>query len=265
MRIALSQMKMSDDIEQNLEKSLSAIDSAAKNGADLVFFPEVQLYPFFPQYPSLDRERYAIAPDHPYIRKMASLCEKLRVIASPNIYLKEGEAYYDASLFIDASGRVQGISKMVHIMQCPLFYERDYYSPAPDGFKVYDTPFGRVGIVICFDRHLPESIRTCAAMGADIILIPTANSEGEPMELFEWEIRVQAMHSSVYVAMCNRVGTEGEMNFVGQSMVADFRGGLVAKAGDREEILYADVDLAKSRSARNENPYFTLRRPMFYK
>ena len=63
--------------------------------------------------------------------------------------------------------------------------------PSEDGFKVFDTPFGRVGIVICFDRHLPESIRTCALLGAALVIVPTANCKAEPMELFGWEIRVQ--------------------------------------------------------------------------
>jgi predicted amidohydrolase len=261
----MAQMKMSESMEENFKKSLSMIEEAAFQGADLVFFPEVQFYPFFPQYREYRAEGYALTPGHPYIRQMMALCGDRHIMASPNLYFKEGEACYDASLFISAEGKLLGISKMVHIMQCPLFYEQDYYSPSDDGFKVYDTPFGKVGIVICFDRHLPESVRTCAVMGADLVLIPTANTDGEPMDLFEWEIRVQAMHSSVYIAMCNRVGRENEMSFAGQSLVADFRGGLMVKGGGNEELFCVDLDLGKSRKAREESPYFQLRRPQFYR
>ena len=119
---------------------------------------------------------------------------------------------------------------MVHIYQGEKFYEQDYYKPSEDGFQTFDTPYGRVGIVICFDRHIPESIRTCALKGADLVIIPTANTEEEPMELFEWEIRVQAMQNAVFVAMCNRVGREDAMDFAGQSLVADPYGNLVVKA-----------------------------------
>ena len=63
---------------------------------------------------------------------------------------------------------------MVHIAQAKQFYEQDYYTPSDTGFKVFDTPFGKVGIVICYDRHLPESIRTCTLKGADLIIVPTA-------------------------------------------------------------------------------------------
>ena len=84
------------------------------------------------------------------------------------------------------------------------FFEQDYYTPADDGFKVFETEFGKIGLVICFDRHYPESIRTEALMGADLILIPTVNTKAEPSEMFEWELRVQAFHNSVFIAMCNR-------------------------------------------------------------
>jgi predicted amidohydrolase len=264
MKIAMAQIKMSESMEDNFRTSLSAIEEAARNKADLIFFPEVQLSPFFPQYHGQSAEHYALTVEHEYIRRMADLCRERNIMASPNVYLQEGGAYYDASLFIDAEGRIAGISKMVHIMQCPFFYEQDYYSPSNDGFKVYDTPFGGVGIVICFDRHLPESVRTCALLGADLVLIPTANTEGEPLDLFEWEIRVQAMHSGVYIAMCNRVGQESEMNFIGQSLVADGHGGLLTRADENEGLTYAELDLEKSRKERKKSPYFTLRRPQFY-
>ncbi len=100
-------------------------------------------------------------------------------------------------LMIDSNEGLVGVSKMVHVYQANKFYEQDYYTPSEDGFKVYDTPFGKIGIVICFDRHLPESIRSCAKQGAELIIIPTANTLDEPMEMFEWEIRVQAYQNIV--------------------------------------------------------------------
>lgn len=265
MRLALVQMKMDNNSEVNLQKTLIYMEQAAANHANMIFFPELQFYPFFPQYKGLDMRQQAIDIKHPFIQQLAEKSHALGLIVSPNFYLEEGNCYYDASLMIDASGKLLGISKMVHITQSPYFYEQDYYTPSDDGFKVYDTSFGKVGIVICFDRHLPESIRTCAAMGADLILIPTANTEGEPMDLFEWEIRVQAMQSSVFIAMCNRVGQEDEMNFIGQSLAADPEGNIIMKAGSLEEILYCDIDMSQSSKIRNEKPYFRLRRPEFYK
>lgn len=264
MKIALAQMKMELSMEENLKKSLRLIELAGENKADLIFFPEIQLSPFFPQYESRDASRYLLPLDHEYIQEITSTCHRNKIMASPNLYLQTNGTAYDASLFIDENGKILGTSKMVHIMQSQYFYEQDYYAPSDDGFKVYDTPQGKIGIVICFDRHLPESIRSCVALGADLILIPTANIDGEPLELFEWELRVQAMQSSVYIAMCNRVGKENQMTFVGQSVVIDPNGNVVTKANVDEQALYAEVDLALSRAVRNDKPYFRLRRPECY-
>lgn len=129
---------------------------------------------------------------------------------------------------------------------------------------MFDTCFGKIGIVVCFDRHYPESIRTEALMGADLILIPTVNTKSEPSEMFEWELRVQAFQNSVMVAMCNRVGREGEMDFSGESIVVDANGNVVAKAGDQEQILYADIDLSESGKIRSSRPYTSLRRKEWY-
>lgn len=158
-----------------------------------------------------------------------------------------------------------GKSAMVHVTSAPQFYELDYYTPSPDGFRVYDTSFGKIGVVICFDRHLPESIRTCAAMGAELVLIPTANLTTEPLDLFEWEIRVQAYQNNVFIAMCNRVGREGDVTFAGQSLVVDSEGQTLFKAGGEAGLVYCDIDLEKCKASRQARPYITLRRPEFYR
>lgn len=153
---------------------------------------------------------------------------------------------------------------MVHIAQAKQFYEQDYYTPADDGFKVFDTEYGQIGIVVCFDRHYPESMRTEALMGADLILIPTVNTKTEPSEMFEWELRIQSFHNSVSIAMCNRVGQEGERNFSGESIVVNPNGKVIKKAGDQEEIIYVDIDLSDSKKIRESRPYTQLRRKELY-
>ena len=264
MRMALSQMKNAGNMEENLDNSLEAIRVAAAQNADLVLFPEVQLTSFFPQYPGLDMKKYALPIDHAYVRKLQKTCKDHGIMAVPNIYLLENGKYYDASLLIDQNGDIAGVQKMVHIAQACQFYEQDYYEPSDDGFHVFETPYGNIGIVVCFDRHYPESIRTETLMGADLILIPTVNVKAEPLEIYEWEIRIQAFQNSVAIAMCNRVGREDVMDFAGESLLVDANGNVTAKADDREQILYADVDLALGRSVRAGRPYTSLRRKEFY-
>lgn len=258
MRLAMVQMRMSDSTEENLAKTLRFMERAGEAGADLIFFPEVQLSPFFPQYEKQDAEPWAMSLDGSEITAIRNACRKFHIYASPNVYLKQGDRRYDASLMIDAAGEIVGISKMVHIAQAKYFYEQDYYTPSDDGFKVYETPFGKIGIVICFDRHLPDGIRSCARQGAELVIIPTANIEGEPLELFEWEVRVQAFQNTVFTAMCNRVGPEGELTFAGQSLLAAPDGSLRFKTGGEEELLLLDVPLAEAGQARNSRPWLTL-------
>lgn len=265
MRLALVQMSNAGDIQSNLEKSLNAIHEAASNGADIVLFPEVQLTEFFPQYKGRDVKAYGVEILDDIVLSLRKACEDNHVIAVPNIYLKENDKFYDASLIIDKKGNIQGIQKMVHIAQAEQFYEQDYYEPSDDGFKVFETEYGKIGIVVCFDRHYPESIRTEVLMGADLILIPTVNTKSEPSEMFEWELRVQAFQNSVFVAMCNRVGIEDAMEFSGESIVVDANGNVLVKADDKEQIIYVDIDLEKAQIIRNSRPYTNLRRTEIYR
>ena len=231
MRIALAQMKNQGSVEANLNQSIEWMREAAEHGADLILFPEVQLTEFFPQYQGQDVRRYRLGLESPEVQAFRKASREWNIWASPNVYLEENGKAYDASLLIGADGQIAGIQKMVHIAQACQFYEQDYYTPSDDGFRVFDTPWGRIGIVVCFDRHYPESIR---------------------------------FHNSAAIAMCNRVGCEGEMTFSGESIVVDANGQVLARAGDAEELLYADVDMAASRRIRESRPYTGLRRPEFY-
>jgi len=263
-RLALIQDAPGADMEASTEQALSRMEEAAQNGAQLIAFPEVHLSPFFPQFPGRDASQHLVTLDHPIVTAFRDRCRELGVVAMPNAYLQEGGRRFDASIVIGTDGQIAGVSKMVHIVQAPHFYEQDYYAPSDTGFQVYETPFGRVGVVVCFDRHFPESIRTCVLRGAQLIVIPTVNTKAEDLDLFEWELRVPAYQNGVYIAMCNRVGREADMEFCGESIVVGPDGGVIAKAGDRAGILYADLDWSGIEKARRERPYLELRRPETY-
>ena len=264
MRIGLAQMSMESDIEANFQKSLAFIRDAAKQGVDIICFPEVQLSPFFAQYEKMDVSRYVIEENSRYISEMKSLCKEKGIYACPNFYIEENGKRYDMSLLIDDKGCIIGRQKMVHIAQCECFYEQDYYTPSEEGFKVFDTKFGKIGIVVCFDRHYPESIRTEALRGAELVIIPTANTIAETSELFQWEIRVQAFQNSVNIAMCNRVGREDKMIFSGESVVCNYDGDVISSAGSDETLLISEVDLSAASEKRKKKPYTILRRLDLY-
>jgi predicted amidohydrolase len=264
MKIALVQSALSDNMAQNLCKALFSMEEAADHGARLVCFPELHLSPFFPQYQDRDASRYVIPIEHEYVMKLQEKCRELNLVGFPNFYLQEGENRFDASPVIDSDGRLLGISKMVHIVQIPFFYEQDYYTPSDTGFLVYETAVGKIGVVICFDRHYPESIRSCTLNGAQLIVIPTAIIKNEPREMFEWELRISAMQNGVFIAMCNRVGLEDKVDFCGESIVVNPYGDVVVKADDTEQILYAEIDFMMIDEARKDRPFLELRRPEMY-
>lgn len=264
MKIALAQMMMSESIQNNYDKTIELIKEAAFHGAHIICFPELQLTPFFPQYHHKDVSQYVMTIDDSYIQGICQACNKYHIYAAVNIYIYENHKQYDMSLLIDDQGKIIGKQKMVHIAQAKQFYEQDYYEPSEEGFQVFDTELGKIGIVVCFDRHYPESIRTSVLKGADFIIVPTANTKAEPMEMFEWEVRVQAFQNSVHIAMCNRVGKENQMEFSGQSFITSCLGNMISKGNDQEMIVYGDIDLNFAKQTREEKTYTQLRRVSLY-
>lgn len=225
---------------------------------------EVQLSPFFPQYEGRDASGYCVTWDSPVIQAFRDACRENKIYASPNFYVEKDGKRFDMSFLIDDQGEILGTQEMVHIAQAACFYEQDYYTPSEEGFRVFDTPIGKIGIVVCFDRHYPESIRTEALRGAELILIPTANTADEPSELFQWEIKIQAFQNSVFAAMCNRIGREDGMLFSGESIVAGPGGETLALAGSGEELLFCETDLEQARTLREKKSYTQLRRTALY-
>ena len=263
MKIALAQMQMDIDKKINEKKSLTLAAQAAKAGADLLLYPELTLTPFFPQYPSRLLEGMGISPEAFSIEKNADILTKFAdtarendIYLCPNFYVKEEEGkLFDRSYFFEKTGRLVGTSDMHHIFTAENFYEGDYYHPAEEPFKVFPTPFGNVGVVICFDRHVPETIRACALAGAELILIPTANLTTEPLDVFKAEIIAEAYQNNVFIVMTNRVGDENGLVFAGDSLVVDPNGKVLAEGGSDEDLILCDIDTGEALRARQTRPY----------
>ena len=153
------------------------------------------------------------------------------------------------------------VTKKHHIVRAHHFYEQDYYTPGNEGFPVCDTSIGRIGAIVCFDRHFPESFRTLALKGADLILTPVANEKAEPVEVFEWEIRIPAFQNSCHTLMINRVGLEGEMDYCGASVFCSPEGEALARGDDQESLIIAELDFEKAKKVRAAKQYIPLRRP----
>jgi len=242
-KLAALQHAMSPDIETNLETARRMLGKAAEAGVKLAVFPEVQLSPFFPVRRGNDASIYAMTADHPALASLSEMARANGIVTVANIYFEDDDGTrFDASPIFDADGTLLGISKMVHIAQFENFWEKDYYASG-SGFDVYDTAAGKLGIVICYDRHFPESYRACALQGAEVIATPTCNLAGEPLDLFAAEMRTLAFQNSVYSVLANRCGTEGETAYGGHSVITGPTGALLAAAGEAETVLTAGYDL----------------------
>ncbi len=262
MKLGMVQMSMTESVDANEEKILAYIDQA--QDCDLLFFPEVQYSPFFAQYKNKDVHAYLMNIDDPRIQRIQEKAKQYGMYISPNVYLNTETGTFDTNLWITPDGMIEDKATMVHILDAENFWEKGYYTPSEDGFKVFDTPHGKVGIVICFDRHLPESIRTCALKGADLVIVPTANITDEPLDLFEAEMRTQAMQNQVFIAMCNRTGKEGTITFAGESILIHPSGNVIQKADENEQLITCDINLAEAEEWKKKRPFLSLRRKDMY-
>jgi N-carbamoylputrescine amidase len=212
----------------------------------------------------------------PSTRVFQRLAQEHGVVVIASLFEKRAEGlYHNTAVIIDADGSLLGIYRKMHIPDDPLFYEKFYFTPGDTGFRTWDTRFGRIGVLICWDQWYPEAARLTAMSGAEILFYPTAIG-WHPSEKAEygvhqhgaWETiqRSHAVANGCYVAAVNRIGLErpigGDgLEFWGQSFVAGTSGQLLGKASvDQPENLLVSVDLAKVDVTRTHWPFLRDRR-----
>ena len=177
---------------------------------------------------------------------------------------------HNTAVVIDADGTYLGKYRKMHIPQDPGFEEKFYFTPGDLGFKAFNTKFGRIGVIICWDQWFPEASRLTALAGADIIFCPTAiggiaseSPELGSLQRDAW-LNVQksnAVANSCYYAAVNRVGVEHGTRFWGSSFALDFYGNTLALGSEESsEILYADCDFEAMEHHRRMWPFFRDRR-----
>ncbi len=276
MKLALLQHACGPRPAANLKKALALADTAARRGAKVICTQELFRSEYFCQ--SEDYAAFALAEplDGPTVRAFARLAKKRRVVIVVSIFEKRAEGlYHNTAVVLDADGSVAGIYRKMHIPDDPKFYEKFYFAPGDTGFRAFATRHGRIGVLICWDQWFPEAARLVALQGADIIFYPTAIGwhPEEPKALqakqaAAWETiqRSHAVANGCFVAAVNRIGHEPPaggkgIQFWGGSFVAGTQGEILAQASvDREEILYADVDLGQVDDTRTHWPFLRDRR-----
>jgi predicted amidohydrolase len=258
VKIACVQMEpIVGEKDRNLRRSIELIEEAAGNGAGLVVLPELcnSGYVF-----ETREEAFALSeevPAGPTSEAWMQLAARhgLHIVAGINE--REGDALYNSSVVIGPNGHV-GTFRKVHLWNA----ENLFFEPGNLGFPVFKTPIGRIGTFICYDGWFPESYRLCALQGADIVCIPTnwvpIPGQDKDREAMANILVMAGAHSnSVFIAAADRVGTERAQPFEGQSLIVSYTGWPIAgpASADREEIIYAEANLADARRKRNWNEY----------
>jgi N-carbamoylputrescine amidase len=268
MRIALAQLASRPDRAANLARTLEVMGEARRAGAELIAFPEVVLDRFFPQRPD-DRAALSLAEPvpGPTTERIAERARELGLVTVFNLYeLGSDGRRYDSSPVFDADGRLLGVTRMVHILDCEGFHEQCYYHPGDTGAPVYDTRAGRIGVAICYDRHYPEYMRALGVAGAELVVIPQAGAVDEwPEGMFEAEVRTAAFQNGYFAALANRVGEEEKLTFAGESFVTDPEGRVLARGKRLEEdLVLCDLELGLGATSTARRYYWRDRRPDLY-
>jgi N-carbamoylputrescine amidase len=274
-RLGLVQMSCSTDPAVNLEKALVKIREAAAMGAQVVCLQELFRSQYFCRVESAELFDLAETIPGPSTEAIAKLARELKVVVVASLFEKRAQGlYHNTAAILNADGELQGLYRKMHIPDDPLYYEKFYFTPGDLGFKNFDTPFGRFGVLVCWDQWYPEGARLTSLQGASVLFYPTAigwhpheKEQYGPAQLDAWRTiqRSHAIANGIYVAAVNRIGFEGTpdngLEFWGNSFLADPFGRVLAQASvDQEEILIGEVDPKLQDEVRRNWPFFRDRR-----
>jgi len=271
VRAAIIQAHANLPKDEAISKHVGLVAKAAAEGAQITCLQEIFNGPYFPA--EQDPKWYATAErdDGPTVTRMRGLARDHGMAMVVPFYEEaQPGVYYNSAVVIERDGTVLGKYRKTHIPQVgPCFWEKYYFKPGNLGYPVFETSVGRVGLIICYDRHFPEVARQLGLKGAELVFNPSATVESLSRYLWELEQPAHAVANGFWVAAINRVGTEEPLNphrFYGSSYFCDPRGQIVARASeDADEVLVADLDLDKVREVRNTWQFLRDRRPETYR
>jgi N-carbamoylputrescine amidase len=278
-RIGLVQMACSQDPAGNLEKAVWKVREAAGRGAQVICLQELFRSQYFCREERAELFGLAETIPGPSTERLSAVARELGVtIVAPLFERRAAGLYHNTAAVLGAGGGIAGLYRKMHIPDDPLYYEKFYFTPGDLGFRSFETPQGRIGVMVCWDQWYPEAARLTALGGAAVLFYPTAigwhPAEKErhgAAQLDAWRTiqRSHAIANGVYVAAVNRVGFEGPpeqgLEFWGSSFVAGPFGEVIAQASsDREETLVVECDPARIEEVRRNWPFLRDRRTDAY-
>ena len=273
--LGLIQAKADSAPAINLQATLAKVEQAAANGANIVCTQELFATEYFCQSEHHDNFRLAETIPGDTTEAFQRLAKRCGIVIIVSLFEKRSAGvYHNSAAVIDADGSLLGIYRKMHIPDDPLYHEKFYFTPGDLGFRAWDTRFGKIGVLICWDQWYPEAARLTAMQGAEILFYPTAigwhPSEKEKygeQQRDAWQTiqRSHAVANGCFVASVNRVGHETPVGgdgieFWGGSFVAGTSGEILSQAGLDESVLLLEVDLGKVDVVRTHWPFLRDRR-----
>jgi agmatine deiminase len=255
--IGLVQTRVSDDIKNNMENTISKIREAAAKGAQIICLQELYRTKYFPTDEKKDVTSLAEPIPGETTSALSAIAKELNVtIIAPIFEADSSGKHYNTAVVIGPDKGIIGKYRKMHIPHDPFFYEKSYFDVGDTGYQLFRTPNVTFGVLICYDQWFPEAARTLALQGADLIFYPSAIGylEGDPLSQDDWHTaweniqRSHAIANGIHVASINRVGTEGNIKFWGASFVCDAFGRLIKRASEEnEEVLVAELDISMNK------------------
>lgn len=274
--VAATQMSCSWDRQDNIAKAERLVREAAAKGAQIILIQELFETPYFCQKPNPEYLQLATEVDkNPAIKHFQALAKELEVVLPISFFELAGRARFNSIAIIDADGRNLGVYRKSHIPDGPGYHEKYYFNPGDTGFKVWKTRYATIGVGICWDQWFPETARSMALMGAEILFYPTAiGSEPHDSTISSrdhWQ-RVQQGHAGANLmplVASNRIGLEEQdgydITFYGSSFIADQFGAKVQEANETDEaVLVQQFDLDQLEHVRSAWGVYRDRRPNLY-
>jgi len=268
-------MACSRDPAENLAKAEWRIREAAGQGAQIICLQELFRSQYFCREEDARLFDLAESVPGPTTEALVRQARELNVVIVASLFERRtAGVYHNTAAVIDADGSLLGLYRKMHIPDDPLYFEKFYFTPGDLGFRNFDTRYGRIAALVCWDQWYPEAARVAALGGADVLFYPTAigwhPAEKERYGAAQhdaWRTiqRSHAIANGIYVAAVNRVGFEGPphhgLEFWGASFVADPFGQMLAEAShDREETLVVDCDRRRIEEVRRNWPFLRDRR-----
>ena len=262
-------------VDDNLQKALTLIGQAAQRGAQIICLQELFRSQYFCQKQDATIFDLAEPIPGPSTEALAAAARQHQVVIVGSLFeRRDAGVYHNTAVVLDADGSLLGTYRKMHIPDDPLYFEKYYFTPGDQGYRCFDTRYGRIGVLVCWDQWYPEGARLTALQGAKVLFYPTAigwhpsekDQYGtEQHDAWRTIQRAHAIANGVYVAAVNRVGhegpSEGGLEFWGSSFVSDPFGVVLSEASNnKEEILVAECDLAHLESVRRNWPFLRDRR-----